>query len=243
MIRAVICDDEKAALNIIRHFIENENLPIEIVGTAEDGNQALELISREKPNLVFMDNQMPFMDGFEVMKRIRDTKVIIVTAYDSFEYAQRALRLGACDIILKPIELAQLKNAVTRAVGWNFTGNKTINCVLEYIHKNYNQKIDLDTLAQIAYCTQSHLAHQFKKHVGMTIMSYVHKIRIEAAANLLREQENSIQEIAELVGYQNLNNFYKYFKLYMNDTPAVYVQKFGRNHRLSTDTEEEGWSK
>ena len=74
-------------------------------------------------------------------------------------------------------------------------------------------------------------------------MSYVHKIRIEAAANLLREQENSIQEIAELVGYQNLNNFYKYFKLYMNDTPAVYVQKFGRNHRLSTDTEEEGWSK
>lgn len=59
MIRAVICDDEKAALNIIRHFIENENLPIEIVGTAEDGNQALELISREKPNLVFMDIQMP----------------------------------------------------------------------------------------------------------------------------------------------------------------------------------------
>ena len=62
MIRAVICDDEKAALTIISYFIQQEHLPIRLVGTAEDGRQALELIQREKPDLIFMDIQMPYMD-------------------------------------------------------------------------------------------------------------------------------------------------------------------------------------
>lgn len=65
MIRAVICDDEKAALNIIRYFIESANLPIEIVGMAENGRDALKLIRDLKPELAFMDIRMPYMDGFE----------------------------------------------------------------------------------------------------------------------------------------------------------------------------------
>ena len=55
MIRAVICDDEKAAQNIIRHFVEAQILPVEIVGTAENGREAWKIIQKEKPDLVFMD--------------------------------------------------------------------------------------------------------------------------------------------------------------------------------------------
>ena len=58
-----------------------------------------------EPGLVFMDNHMPYMNGFEVIQKLQGSKVIIITAYDSFEYAQRALRLGASDILSKPIEL------------------------------------------------------------------------------------------------------------------------------------------
>ena len=115
MIRAVICDDEKAALNIIRHFVEAETLPIEIVGTAQNGKDAWELIQREKPDLAFMDIHMPYMNGFEIIQKMTDTKVIIITAYDSFEYAQRALRLGASDIISKPVEFEQLRQAIVRS--------------------------------------------------------------------------------------------------------------------------------
>lgn len=232
MIRAVICDDEKAALNIIRHFIEAEKLPVQIVGTAEDGRDAWNLIQCEKPDLVFMDIHMPHMNGFEIIQKIKGSKVIIITAYDSFEYAQKALRLGACDILSKPIEFEQLKQAIVRAVGWNFTGNDMVDTILAYIYENYNRKIELETLANLTYCTESHMARVFKKHVGMSIISFMHQVRIEKSVRLLEEEHLSVKEAAEAVGYQNLNHFYKYFNLHMGTPPASYIKK-----RRQTDEE------
>lgn len=222
MIRAVICDDEKAALNIIRHFIEAEMLPIEIVGTAENGMEAWSLIQRENPDLVFMDIHMPYMNGFEIIQKIKETKVIIITAYDSFEYAQKALRLGAVDIILKPIEFEQLHQAIARAVGWNFTSNEMVNKILAYIYEHYDEKIDLDTLSKMTFCSESHISRLFKKHTGMTVVSFIHKVRIEKSVQMLAEGY-SVKEAAERAGYQNLNNYYKYFKQYTGMTPAAYV--------------------
>lgn len=225
MVRTVICDDEKAALNIIQYFIESENLPIEVIGTAENGRDALKLIEKTKPDLVFMDIHMPFMNGFEVIQSIQNTKVVVITAYDSFEYAQRALRLNVCDIISKPIEFSQLKQAITRAVGWGFTNNETVNHILEYIHHHYDEKIELEDLAGETYCTESHIARLFKKYMNMTILNYIHKVRIENAVRFLRNERLSIQETALRTGYQNLNNFYKYFKIFMGETPAVFLHK------------------
>lgn len=225
MIRAVICDDEKAAISIIRRFIEMENLPIRIVGTAETGTQALQLIVREKPDLIFMDIQMPYLDGFEVIQKAPKSKVIVITAHDSFDYAQKALRLGVSDILSKPIGLDQLRQSIARAIGWNFTSNSVVNQVLEYIHSHYQEQIDLKMLSKITYCTESHLAHLFKKNTGMTILAYVHKIRIEKSLAYLKEGNLSIREISEEVGYQNLNNYYKHFKRIMGETPASYLQK------------------
>ena len=70
MIRAVICDDEDAALKIITYSIENQGIPIEIVGTASDGKEALALIKKENPNLVFLDIEMPGMNGFDVVEKL-----------------------------------------------------------------------------------------------------------------------------------------------------------------------------
>lgn len=225
MIRAVICDDEKAALNIIRHFIESEKYPIQIVGTAENGRDAWNLIQCEKPELVFMDIHMPYMNGFEIIQKMKDTKVIIITAYDSFEYAQKALRLGASDILSKPIDMEQLKQAVIRAVGWNFTGNEVVDTILAYLYEHFAEKIELDTLAQLAYCTESHIARVFKKHTGTTIISYVHKIRIEKSIQMMEEENLSVKEAALAAGYQNLNHFYKYFNQYTGMTPAAYIKQ------------------
>lgn len=238
MIRAVICDDEKAALNIIRHFIEAEMLPIEIAGTAENGRDAWNLIQREKPDLVFMDIHMPYMNGFEIIQKMKDSKVIIITAYDSFEYAQKALRLGAVDIILKPIDFQQLRQAIARAVGWNFTGNEVVDQILAYLYEHYNDKIDLETLARQIFCSESHLARSFKKYTGMTVVSFVHKIRIEKSRHMLKEEGLSVKEAAERAGYQNLNHFYKYFKQYTGMTPAAYMKKNGS--RTAIDLAEKG---
>ncbi|MDO5409668.1 MAG: response regulator [Lachnospiraceae bacterium] len=221
MIRAVICDDEKAALIIIRHFIDMENLPIEIVGTAENGRDALKLIQTEKPDLVFLDIQMPYITGLEVLGQIKDSKVIIITAYDSFSHAQQALRLGASDIIAKPIDMEQLRNAIIRAIGWEFTENDLTNQVIAWLHLHYMEQIRLNQLSEMMFCSPSHLAHTFKKYTGCTLLNYVHKLRITESIRMLKNGE-SVKEAALRVGYQNLNHYYKYFKEFTGKTPAQY---------------------
>ena len=211
MIRAIIADDEPAIPSMIAHFIQREHLPIEIIGIAQNGKQALDLIRQNQPQLVFIDIQMPLMNGFEVMEAAENTRFIVITAYESFQNAQKALRLGARDILLKPLDYKQFVQAVTRAVGWQFTSNQTVNGILEYINNNYSQKIDLQHLAQMFYTTPSHIARLFKRYMDMSIVTYVHQVRIERAVELLREQKYNIKETAERTGYDSLNNFYKYY--------------------------------
>lgn len=224
MIRAVVCDDEKAAHVLISYFEEQKICPLQIVGHAYTGAEALELIRRERPSLVFMDINMPFMDGFEVIEKIEGCKTIIITAYDSFAYAQRALRLGACDILAKPIDLDQLKSSIERVFGYEYTNNVWINKVIAYIHEHYMEQQELSALARIACVNESHLAREFKKETGRTVVSYIHKVRIEEGIQLMKEKQKNIKEIAESVGYQNLNQFYKYFSKETGMTPAAYCK-------------------
>lgn len=223
MVRAVICDDESASLTIIRYLIESEKLPIDIVGTASNGQSALALIRKEKPDLAFLDIQMPKLDGFEVIEQLQGmkTKVIIITVYNTFAYAQKALRLGVCDIIAKPINVSQLKESIARAIGWNFTDSEPLNKALHYIYLHYAEAINLNSLASISCCTPSHLAHLFRQHFDMPALSYIHKVRIAKAAQLLQEGQ-TVQDAAWQTGYTSLNHFYKYFKLYQGMTPAAY---------------------
>ncbi|MBQ9067965.1 MAG: response regulator [Eggerthellaceae bacterium] len=224
-IRAIICDDEPAAQNIIRHFVDAQHIPVEIVGCAKDGQAAVKLAHDTNPDLVFMDIQMPHMNGLEAIQQIRDSKTIIITAYDSFEYAQKALRLGVCDIILKPIDFDQLQQAIERAIGWRFTGNAIVDTTLSWLYKHYNEKIELKTLAELTYCTESHLARVFKKEMGTSILAFAHNLRISRSAMLMEQSDLSVKEISEQVGYHNLNQFYKYFQLYMDTTPAAYAKQ------------------
>jgi len=87
---------------------------VKLIGEAEDGVQAVEMIEREKPDLVLLDIQMPGLDGFGVIEALEDPPpVIFVTAYD--EYAIRAFEVNALDYLLKPFSRERLEKAVRRA--------------------------------------------------------------------------------------------------------------------------------
>lgn len=221
MLKAVVVDDETRTESIIRYFIEHEGLPLEIVASAPNGKLGVAEIRKHQPDVVFLDIQMPVMNGFEVMAEEPDHKYIIVTAYDEFSYAQKALRLGAADILLKPVELAQLIQSIERATGWRMTGNDTVNDITDYIRKHYAEKLSLTQIADQFYLTQSHVARLFKKHTGESVLNYIHQVRIENAKRLL-EEGVSVKDAADQVGYDSLNNFYKYFKRYTGTTPAEY---------------------
>ncbi|MGI6204389.1 MAG: response regulator transcription factor [Anaerovoracaceae bacterium] len=224
MIRALIIDDEPTVAKIITHFIAEDNMPIEIVGIAGNGYIGASMIRKLEPGLVFIDIQMPIMNGFEVIREQPDVSYIVITAFDSFEYAQESLRLGVKDILLKPIDHDQLVEAIRRAVGWSFTSNDVVNEIVEYIHGHYSERISLSELADMFYVTPGHISRLFKQHVGENVTKYINRVRIENAAKMLK-QGCSVKSVSERVGYNNLNNFYMHFKEFEGTTPAAYAKE------------------
>jgi DNA-binding LytR/AlgR family response regulator len=113
VIRALVVDDEKLARDRLIGFLAKLH-GIEVVGQATNGVEAVESIAREKPDLVFLDVQMPGMDGFEVLKAIDQPAphVVFATAYD--DYAIRAFEVEAIDYLLKPFARARVEEAVSR---------------------------------------------------------------------------------------------------------------------------------
>ena len=116
-ITTLIVDDEPIARRVLREGLEL--IPgIEIAGEAANGRDALRQIATLKPELVFLDLQMPSMSGFEVVRSLREPPlpvIVIVTAFD--QYAVRAFEAGAIDYLLKPVTEARLQKAVERAAG------------------------------------------------------------------------------------------------------------------------------
>ena len=116
MKRALVIDDEKRTRNFITMLISSFGLDIEVVGQAESVVTALESINKNKPDLIFLDIQMPDGTGFDVLKALDDKnfEVIFITAHE--EFAIKAIKFSALDYILKPIDPDELKSALVSAL-------------------------------------------------------------------------------------------------------------------------------
>lgn len=114
MTTCLIIDDEKLARELLREFLES--FPeIEIIGECSKGTEAVEQIDKLKPDLIFLDVQMPGMNGFDVLDEIEhEPYVIFSTAYD--QYAIKAFERNAVDYLLKPLDQERFKLAVERAL-------------------------------------------------------------------------------------------------------------------------------
>jgi len=112
-IRAIVVDDEELARQILREYL-SKHREIELIGECANGFEAVKSVAEKKPDLVFLDIQMPKLDGFEVLELIgNEAAVIFVTAYDS--YAIRAFEVHAVDYLLKPISKERFEDALGRA--------------------------------------------------------------------------------------------------------------------------------
>ena len=120
MIQAILADDEGIIVKGLKKLIDWERLGVEIVGEAGDGAEALELIQKKAPQLVVSDIAMPGLSGLEMLRQIgsqgMNTKVIFISGYQEFSYAQDAVRYGAVDYLLKPVEQEELERAVLKAI-------------------------------------------------------------------------------------------------------------------------------
>ncbi|MEK8132304.1 response regulator [Paenibacillus filicis] len=119
IVRMCVIDDIRSVVDMITTRINWSEYGVELVGSASDGEEGYELIQRAKPDLVLTDIRMPKLDGLELTRLTLEqdptVKVIILSAYSDFEYAQQALRLGAFDFLKKPVSIPELIQIVLKA--------------------------------------------------------------------------------------------------------------------------------
>ncbi|WP_433922715.1 response regulator [Paenibacillus taichungensis] len=118
MYRVLLVDDEEDVREGLVVEVDWEALDLRIVGLAENGREALEMAERVEPDIVVTDISMPFMDGLELAKRLRErnplVKVVILTGYDEFDYARQAVSLSVDEYLLKPFSAGHLTELLTR---------------------------------------------------------------------------------------------------------------------------------
>ena len=118
MIKVFLVEDEAIIRRGIKNKIPWETEGFEFVGEASDGELAYPMIKKTKPDIVITDIKMPFMDGLElaaiIKKEMPDTKIIILSGYNEFEYAKTAISIGVTDYELKPISSERLLETIKR---------------------------------------------------------------------------------------------------------------------------------
>ncbi len=120
MYRMMIVDDKDDIIQGIQSMGRWPEIGVEITGWANNGEEALAVMEESKPQIVITDIKMPVMDGIQltesIKKRYPEIKVIILSGYDEFHYAQQALKLGAEEYLLKPIRIHQLQEVILRVI-------------------------------------------------------------------------------------------------------------------------------
>jgi two-component system response regulator YesN len=120
-INALLVDDEFYIVRNLQQVIPWEEMDVNVVGSAKNGVEALEFVSRMDIHLMLCDIRMPVMDGMELIKQLREMgstcEVIMLTGYQDYEYTRAAIRYGVKDYLLKPINYDELQEVVERIVG------------------------------------------------------------------------------------------------------------------------------
>ncbi len=244
MYRVMIVDDEKAIRNLLKLSIDWNSLGMEVAGEAASGVEAINIIDEVRPDIVFADIKMPFMDGIELSKiltkRYPGIKIIILTAFNDFEYARQCVGIGVCDYIMKPIYPEKIREALKKIkISLDEQAEDLIpidipedimtvnmDMVQKYISAHYNDPdINLTAIAQHFGFNSSYLSRRFKTETGTGIIDFLTKCRMEKAIEYAKMQ-TLMYITAQKVGINDPNYFSKCFRKYTGQTYSDYSMLF-----------------
>lgn len=154
MIEAVLVDDEEKALQSLSWELTNFSDEIKVVASFTDAHEALDYLDKNGPDCLFLDIEMPKMDGFQFIQKIRnkDFPVIITTAYN--QYAIKALKSEAIDYLLKPIDTDDLKDTIAKIKKFNarmFSSERLERILLNFNNKSLQKKITISTDGKLLF--------------------------------------------------------------------------------------------
>mgnify|MGYP000891919444 CR=1 FL=1 len=235
--KLLIVDDEPLELEQLNYLIK-QKWPIWEIHCAEEATQALNLSRENKFTLAFIDIRLPDISGLELIELLKkinpNLNFIITTAYQNFEYAQKSIKLGVFDYLVKPIIESELIEVIQKFIdshGYLIAKSKMIEEVLEIIESDYAGQISLETLAESVHVSPTYLSKKFSEEIGQGIPSFIMKYRIEKAKFLLLEYPDyNMALVAELVGFHSQNYFTNVFKKYEGVTPSKYREVKSGTH-------------
>lgn len=242
MYKVIIADDEVWIGFGIKKLIHKSGQPFTVIGEAPNGIRAYEMVKKEQPDLLITDIRMPGLNGLELMRKLRAEEnpvgVVFISGYAEFEYAREAISLGAFDYLLKPIKEESLTAILTRfceekerempprttePVTLNpEVSDPRIRKIIQEIDRNYTGKLSLGELADSMNLSIGHLSTLIRRETGLSFSEYVTAKRMEDAKKLLCQENLSVEEVAEQVGYHDYFYFTKAFKKYAGVSPSVY---------------------
>ena len=187
-VSCVIIDDESNVRELIKNIIEDNFSNIDIVGTGKSVLTGLREINEKKPQLIFLDIELPDGTGFDILESIQETnfKVIFISAFN--EYAIKAFKYSAVDYILKPVNIIEFIKSVNKAIN-SIEKHDNYNILLENIRSDFPSKLALQVKEGIEYVDVNDIicikgegrysnihVYNGKKYIESQVLSYFEEI-------------------------------------------------------------------
>lgn len=239
MWKVMIADDEMYMLEALEKLINWEKMDCQLVYKAQNGKELIRQMKIEIPDIVITDIKMPLLNGIQVAQYVYEnmlpTKVIILSAYADFEYAQEAISYDVCGYIIKTSAIEMLPEMIQKAIGKlskpmddereeELCSEDILGRLQKYISAHYTEKLTLAQISRDIHSSGSYLSRLYKTKTGQNLFDSINQMKIEKAKELMLSGYK-IYETAQIVGFDDVSYFSRVFKKYEGCSPREYEKK------------------
>lgn len=240
MWKVMIADDENYMLEAMEKLIDWNQMDCELVYKAKNGYDLLEQIRKNPPDIIITDIKMPLVNGIDIAQYVYDhmlpTKVIILSAYADFQYAQEAIKYDVCGYIIKTSVIQMLPEMIDKAIkklsgisendkeNEEYYSDDMMGRLQKYISDHYMDKLSLSRIAQDIHANGSYLSRLYKSRTGQNLFDAINKMRMDKAKEYMG-QGYRICEAAQKVGFEDVSYFSRTFRKQEGCSPREYENK------------------
>lgn len=238
MFRVFLVDDEELIMKEIAASVPWMDNGFEVIGMESNSKRAVERVLELKPDVVFSDLRMPYLDGHTFMKTVRknglDTEFVMLSAYGTFEDARTFFQQEGFDYLLKPLQIPEVQLVLEKltmklalkhpqhVIDSEEPMNPSFVALVEYVRSHFNEKFTLEQLGKNFGLSAGYICSLFAKNHNTTLTCFVTETRMKHAVVLLNTSNLSLKQIANECGYKDYFYFNKVFKGYYGVAPSQY---------------------